>query len=96
MPFGQTYGLVVPIRVFLRRSVVLAVLLMTGVALAHGRVAEIVMAGLLVAFCAGLSLLASALQCLDPVRAVGDRACPRCQGPARRRRGAVAVRAGSA
>lgn len=59
VPFGQTYALVVPIRVFLRRSAVLAVLLMAGVALAGGRVADIVMTGLMVAFCAGFSLLAS-------------------------------------
>jgi two-component system sensor histidine kinase DesK len=59
LPFGLLYGLIVPVRVFLRRSAVLAAVLMTASAVIEGRADEALMTGVLVAFAAGLSLLAS-------------------------------------
>ncbi|WP_327316204.1 sensor histidine kinase [Streptomyces sp. NBC_01235] len=58
LPFGLLYGLVAPIRVFLRRSAVLAVVLMAVFAWADPDPAGIVMAGVLTAFGALFSLLA--------------------------------------
>ncbi|GAA2915481.1 sensor histidine kinase [Streptomyces mexicanus] len=59
LPFGLVYGQVVPVRVFLRRSAVLALLLMAGVALAGGKAADALVTGAMAAFAAGFSLLAA-------------------------------------
>ena len=59
MPFGLLYGLVVPMRVFLRRSAVLAVVLMAAFAWTDPDPAGIVMVGVLTGFGVLFSLLAS-------------------------------------
>lgn len=58
LPFGLLYGLVTPVRVFLRGSAVLAVVLMAAFAWADPDPAGIVMVGALTAFGTLLSLLA--------------------------------------
>lgn len=59
MPFGLLYGLVVSMRVFLRRSAVLAVVLMAAFAWAYPDPAGIVTIGVLTGFGVAVSLLAS-------------------------------------
>ncbi|MEU3784681.1 histidine kinase [Streptomyces sp900129855] len=58
LPFGLLYGLVIPMRMFLRRSAVLAVVLMAAFAWADPDPAGIVMVGALTAFGTLFSLLA--------------------------------------
>ncbi|MCW7946930.1 histidine kinase [Streptomyces hygroscopicus] len=59
MPFGMMYGLLVPIRVFVRRAALLAVVLMAAFGLARMDGVEALVTALMVAFVAGFSLLAS-------------------------------------
>ncbi|MFC7637332.1 MULTISPECIES: sensor histidine kinase [Streptomyces] len=59
LSFGPLYGLVVPVPVALRRSAVLAVVLMAGVVLVGGRTADTLMTGMMIAFATGVSLLIS-------------------------------------
>ena len=59
MPFGLLYGLVVPMRVFLRRSAVLAVVLMAAFAWTDPEPAGIVMVGVLTGFGVVFSLFTS-------------------------------------
>ncbi|MEU6481745.1 histidine kinase [Streptomyces sp. NPDC047017] len=59
LPFGLLYGLLVTVSVFLRRCAVLAAVLMAVSALAVGTATDAVVTGLLVAFAAAMSLLAS-------------------------------------
>ena len=58
LPFGLLYGLVAPVGVFLRRSAVLAVVLVCAFAWTDPEVTSIVMVGVLTAFGALFSLLA--------------------------------------
>ncbi|WP_425247908.1 sensor histidine kinase [Streptomyces sp. NEAU-NA10] len=59
LPFGLLYGLMIPIRVFLRRSAVLAVLLMAVFGVADPDPLRILMIGVVTAFGTAFSLLAS-------------------------------------
>lgn len=59
LTFGPLYGLVAPVSVVLRRSAVLAVVLMAGIALVGGRTGDVLMTGVLTAFATGISLLIS-------------------------------------